>query len=78
MGSISNVWTRGKLLQVVKSFYIASRACIRVGNGVSERFLLKVGLRQGCVMSLWFNIYIGYMDGMVREVSARGLGRGLS
>ena len=34
-----------------------------------------VGLRQGCVMSLWlFNLYI---DGVVREVNARVLGREL-
>ena len=36
---------------------------------------MRVGLRQGCVMSPWlFNLYI---DGVVREVSTRVLGRGL-
>ena len=36
---------------------------------------MRVGLRQGCVMSPWlFNLYI---DGVVREVNARVLGRGL-
>ena len=38
---------------------------------------MRVGLRQGCVMSTWlFNLYI---DGVVRvrEVNARVLGRGL-
>ena len=34
-----------------------------MGNGESEWFLVNIGWRQGCVMSLWlFNIY---MDGMV-------------
>ena len=34
---------------------------------------MRVGLRQGCVMSLWlFNLYI---DGVVREVNARVLGK---
>ena len=34
---------------------------------------MRVGLRQGCVMSPWlFNFYI---DGVVREVNARVLGR---
>ena len=65
----------GKLLKAVLSFYIDSRACVRVGNDVSEWFLLNVGLRQGCVMSPWlFNVY---MDGVVREVSVRVLGKGL-
>ena len=44
----------GKLLkavQAVQSFYVDSRACVRVGNDVSEWFPVNVGLRQGCVMS---------------------------
>ena len=48
---------------------------VRVGNEVSEWFPVRVGLRQGCVMSPWlFNLYI---DGVVREVNTRVLGRGL-
>ena len=54
----------GKLLTAVQSFYINSRACVRVGNDVSEWFPINVGLRQGCVMSPWmFNVY---MDSVVR------------
>ena len=53
----------GKLLKAVQSFYIDSRACVLVGNYVSERFPVNVVLRQGCVMSPWlFNVY---MDGVV-------------
>ena len=49
----------GKLLTAVQSFYVESRACVRVGNDVSEWFPVNVGLRQGCVMSPWlFNVYI--------------------
>ena len=63
----------GKLLNAVWSFYVDSRACVRVGNDVSEWFPVNVELRQSCVMSPWlFNLY---MDGMVREV--RVLGKGL-
>ena len=59
----------GRLLQGVKSLYVGSKACVRVGNEV------RVGLRQGCVMSPWlFNLYT---DGVVREVNARVLVRGL-
>ena len=62
----------GRLLLGVKSFYVGSKACVRVGNEVSEWFPVRVGLRQGCVMSLWlFNLYTD------RAVNARVLGRGL-
>ena len=37
-------------------------------------FLVNVGLRQGCVMSLVFYVY---MDGVVREVNVRVLAKGL-
>ena len=65
----------GKLLKAVQSFYVDSKACVRVGNDVSQWFPVNVGLRQGCVMSPWlFNVY---MDGMVRELNVRVLGKGL-
>ena len=53
----------------------AAKCVFRVGNEVSEWFPVRVGLRQGCVVSPWlFNLYI---NGVVREVNARVLGRGL-
>ena len=65
----------GKFLKAVQSFYIDSRACVQVGNDVSEWFLVNVELRQGCVISPWlFNVYT---DGLVREVNVRALGKGL-
>ena len=42
---------------------------------MSEWFLVNIRLRQGSVMCPWlFNVY---MDGVVREVNARVLGKGL-
>ena len=65
----------GKLLNAVQSFYVDSRACVQVGNDVSKWFPVNVGLRQGGVMSLWLlNVY---MDGVVREVNVRVLGKWL-
>ena len=62
-------------MKAVQSFYVDSRACVRVGNDVSEWFLVNVGLRQGCVMSPWlFNVY---MDFVVREVNVRVFWKGL-
>ena len=59
----------GRVLSGIMSFYDEGRACVRVGNKVSESFEVKMGLRQGCVMSPWlFNIF---MDGVVREVYTR-------
>ena len=63
---------RGKSLKAVQSFYISSRACVRVGNDVSEWFPVNIELRQGCVMSPWF---FKYMDGVIREVYVRVLGK---
>ena len=49
----------GKLLKAVQSFYVDRKACVRVGNNVSEWFPVNVGFRQGCMMSPWlFNVYI--------------------
>ena len=65
----------GRLLRGVKSLYVGSKACVKVGNEVSKWFPVRVGLREGCAMLPWlFNLYI---DGVVREVNARLLGRGL-
>ena len=56
----------GMLLDAIKSFYVESEACVRVCRKESEWFRVKVGLRQGCVMSPWlFNLF---MDGVMREV----------
>ena len=43
----------GNLLNAVQSFYVDSRACVRVENDVSEWFPVNVGLRQGlCDVSM--------------------------
>ena len=48
---------------------------LRVSCKVSDSFEVKMGLRQGCVMSPWlFNMY---MDGVVREVYIRVTGKGV-
>ncbi len=62
-------------MRAVKSFYEGSRACVGVGRGATAGYEVNVGLQQGRVMSPWlFNVY---MDGVVREVNARGQGQGL-
>ena len=41
----------GKLMTAVQSFYVDSRACVRVGYDVSGWFPVNVGLRPGSVVS---------------------------
>ncbi len=56
-----------------------SRACVKVGNDMSDSFSVKVGLCQesvNCHLTC-FNTY-WYMDGIVRGINAGLLGRGLS
>ena len=64
----------GRVLRC-KSFYDEGEVCMRLASKVSESFEVKMGLRQGCVMSPWlFNMY---MDGVVREVYSRVTGKGV-
>ncbi len=59
----------GKMLSAIKSFYEAASACVKINGETTEHFEIKVGLRQGCVMSPWlFNIY---MDGVMRKVKGK-------
>ena len=75
MASVEDLWSGGRFLKGVQSFYDESRAGVRGESGMSEWFDANVGLRQGYVISPWlFNVYI---DGVFREVNARVQGRGL-
>ncbi len=59
----------GKLLSAIKSLYEEESACIKISGETSEHFEIKVGLRQGSIMSSWlFNIY---MDGVMREMKGK-------
>ncbi len=59
----------GKLLSAIQSFYEESSRCVKISGETSEHFEIKVGLRQGCVMSPWlFNIY---MDGVMIEMKGK-------
>ena len=62
----------GKLLNGIKRMYVDSLACVRFKWGESERFRIDSGVRQGCIMSLWF--FNVYMDAVIKEVEM-GMGR---
>ena len=43
----------GKLLKAVQNIYVDSKACVRVGNNVSEWFSVNVGFKTGlCDVSM--------------------------
>ena len=46
----------GYLIRSMSSLYNISRACVRLGSRVGEYFEVRMGLRQGCVMSPWLFI----------------------
>ncbi len=60
----------GQLLEEIRSFCDNASASVQVNEELSESFSDEVGVRQGCVLSLWlFNIY---MDGCMREIKVGG------
>ncbi len=60
----------GQLMEGIKGFYREANACVKVNGELSDSFAIKVGLRQGCVMSPWlFNNY--FMDGCMKEKKAK-------
>ncbi len=57
------------MLEGVRSFYENASASVWVNGELSASFKVKVGVRQGCVMSPW--LFSIYMDGCIREVKVR-------
>ena len=51
----------GHLLMAIKSLYCQLEVCVHVNGRQSKPFQVRVGLQQGCVLSL-FIIYIIWMD----------------
>ncbi len=54
-----------KLLSAIKSFYEKASVCVKISGETSEHSEIKVGLRQGSVMSPW--LFSIYMDVVMRE-----------
>ena len=59
----------GQLLQGIKAFYQNASSYVRVDGELSDSFNIKVGVRQGCVMSLW--LFNEYMDGVISQMKAK-------
>ena len=49
----------GKVYNVILNLYNNDRACVRVGDKMTEEFEIERGVRQGCILSpLLFNIFM--------------------
>ncbi len=61
-----------KLLKVLQSLYQYVECCIRMHEVYRDWFLVKLGLKQGCILSpSLFNLYL---NGLVTRIKRRGLG----
>ena len=59
----------GRLLGAIEALYKESKTCVRVEAELTEEFVVKQGLRQGCPLSPWlFNIFL---DRVVREAMVK-------
>ena len=55
-----------KIVELLRSWYAGIISCVRLDGEDGERFPIRTGLRQGCVMSLsLFNLYL---DAMMKKV----------
>ena len=70
---VSVCWVPFNTLRSMSWMVSVCYLCVRVGNDVSEWFPVNVGSRQDCVMYPW--LFHVYMDGVVREVNVRVLGK---
>ncbi len=50
----------GKLLSAIKSFYEEASACVKISGETSEHFEIKVGLGQGCHVTMAVQYLYGW------------------
>ena len=49
----------GNFFNIIKDMYTNDKACIKIGNKMTETFSINQGVRQGCIISpLLFNIFL--------------------
>ena len=53
-----------KLVEAIQSFYMKPKCAVRVAGEVSEEFEVKIGVRQGCILSPL--LFITFMDSVAK------------
>ena len=48
---IHHLGIRGKYCKFIEILYLSSNACVRFDGQLSESFIIKKGVRQGCPLS---------------------------
>ena len=68
--AMRDLGVNGDLIQMVRAFYMQPQSRVRLNQRMSEPFVVKRGLRQGCTMSPWlFNIFL---ERVIRDVEIEG------
>lgn len=61
-----------RLIMRLKRIYVGTRSVVRTKDGLSDKFVTRKGVKQGCVLSpLLFNLYVAELDDYLRK---RGVG----
>ena len=53
-----------KLVEAIQSFYMKPKCAVRVAGEVSEEFEVKIGVRQGCILSPL--LFITFIDSVAK------------
>jgi hypothetical protein len=74
-GLLKQLWNfdiKGKMWRIIREMYKGTRSSVIVGNGATDEFDIKVGVKQGCVLSpLLYSIFI---MGLVNEIKKLNIG----
>jgi len=75
MKSLDKIGFDGKDVNVIQNLYWNQQASVKLNNGLSTKFPIKKGVRQGCVLSpKLFNIYTEYIFREVEDLPGCNVG----
>ena len=64
----------GKLLKIIRSIYERVEAAVRINQSITDFFLCKLGVRQGCLISpRLFIIFINELEKELKNSNCRGI-----